>query len=460
MQATATSRLQDFLLLIRLGLPILGAQLAQMGMGVVDTVMAGRVSAADLAGVAVGGAVMWPVIMGMMGVLQAVTPSVSQLNGEGKRHEVGALVRQALWMALAAATLVAVLINNAAPFYRLLEVDPAALKVTLPYLQMCTLGLPAIMIYFVFRFMCEGLGYTKPAMVVAISALLLKIPLNYWFIHGGAGVPAMGGVGCGVATAVVMWFECLAMLSIVLSKRYEETGWRSAFSWPDANRIFGLMRIGVPIGCAIFFEFALFTLMTILLGRFGAQVVAAHSIVMNIGGLTFMFPFALGMAATIRIGYYVGSRDLLSARRVGLLAVTTSLMLAVVMATLLYFCRSWIADLYSTDAAVTELAERLMLFIVGYMVFDNLQATAIGALRGYKDTRVSMLVTLTGYWVVGLPVAVALGYGWFMAPMGAAGFWTGLTTALVVVALASATRLWWLGRHPGAVLVLAAADHR
>lgn len=432
--------------LITLALPMMGAQLAQVGMGVVDTVMAGRLSAVDLAGVALGSSVLWPVTLMCMGVLQAITPTVAQLNGARHYGEIGENIRQGLWLAMLFSGLVCLLITHAGPYYRLMGVDPTVITVSLPYLRASAFGVPAILWYFVLRFFVEGLGYTRPAMVIAVSALLLKIPLNYLFIYGALGLPKLGGVGCGVASAIIMWFECFAMLVVATRHRFNFAGWRSRFTWPRKENIRKLLNIGIPIGATVFFEVGFFTFITVLIGRFGADSVAAHSIAMSLGSITFMIPFALGMASTIRIGFNVGAGNWHLARRSAGVAVVCALTVAVIAALIVVFGRHVIASLYSHDAAVTALATRLMLFVAVYQVFDCSQTTAIGALRGFKDTRVPMLITLVGYWFVGLPLAMTLGFGWLGKPMHIYGFWVGLSLALAFVATLVCYRLWRVSR--------------
>lgn len=432
----------EFSRLLRLALPIIGAQLAQVGMGVVDTVMAGHLSAVDLAGVALGGSVMWPVTLLCMGFLQAVTPSVAQLNGAGRQEMIGEVIRQGLWVALVCAALGGVVLYHAGAYYRIMDVDPSAVAVSLPYLKACAFGLPAVLAYFVLRFLAEGLGRTRPAMLIATSALVIKIPLNYCFIYGIGGMEGMGGVGCGVSTAIVMWFECMAMLYVVTRSRYDFTGWVSGFSWPRADIIGELMRVGFPIGITLFFEVGFFTFVTVLIGRFGADVVASHSIAMNTGGIAFMFPMALGMAATIRVGFNIGAGQPVVARQAAVIALAGTVCFAIVSASFIVTFRHFIAGLFTSDPGVIDLAAQLMLFVSVYQLFDNCQATAIGALRGYKDTRTAMLITLVGYWFVGLPVASGLGFGWIGRPLHIYGFWIGVTVALAFVAILVSLRLW------------------
>jgi MATE family multidrug resistance protein len=425
----------------------MAAQLAQMGMGLTDTVMAGRLSAQDLAGVALGGSVFWPLNLLLMGVLQAVTPTVSQLNGAGRDEEVGEVIRQGLYMAMVCALLLVAAITHAGPYYELMEVDPAATAISIPYLEAIAWGAPALLGYFVLRYMAEGLGYTRPAMFIAVSALAMKIPLNMVFMYGWFGLPAMGGVGCGVATAIVMWFQLFAITFVVTRHRFDSTGWHSRITPPSWREIRPLVAVGIPIGATLFFEVGFFTFITVLLGRFGAETVASHTIAMNLGGITFMIPLALGMAATIRVGFHVGSRRPDRARLVAAMAIGASVGCAVIGATIVILARHTFASLYSTDPVVIELAASLMLFVAVYQLFDNSQATAIGALRGYKDTQVPMYTTLVGYWFVGLPIAMALGFGWISEPMGVYGFWIGLACGLAFVAISICSRLWWRSRQ-------------
>jgi MATE family multidrug resistance protein len=445
----------EFSHLLRLGLPLMGAQLAQMGMGVLDTIMAGRLSAADLAGIALGGSVLWPVMLLFMGVLQAVTPTVSQFNGARRYGEVGEVIRQALWMAVFAAVVVCFVITHAEPFYRFMDVDPAAVAVSVPYLKATAWGIPGLMAYFVLRFLAEGMGFTRPGLYIAVGALLIKIPLNFIFIHGYLGAPALGGVGCGVATAIVMWCEFLFVLTVVMQPRFDVVAWRSKFSWPQYRHILPLVKIGAPIGATIFLEMGMFALTTIFLGSLGADIVASHTIAGNLGGITYMLPLALGMAATIRVGFNIGAQELALARKTSSVAMKASLGVAIVAGVLIILLRDWIANLYSNDPDVIALASVLMIFVAIYQIFDDTQATALGVLRGYKDTQVPMWITLFGYWVIGLPVGYTLGFGLLGEPMGIYGFWIGLLSGLAIVSLLINLRLWFTSKDPDLVSRLA-----
>ena len=210
------TRYQEFKRLALLAGPLMTAQLAQMGMGVTDAVMAGHYGAVDLAGVALAGSLMWPVMMLFMGCLQALTPTISQLNGEQNYPEIGETVRQGIWLALIAGFLAMITLRSIGPVYALLDVDPPAAAISVAYLDYSSLGIPALMIFFSLRCLADGMSFTRPAMIIAVTALLLKIPLNYFFIYGVGDFEGHGGVGAGMAQAIIMWFQ-LGLIIIVVT---------------------------------------------------------------------------------------------------------------------------------------------------------------------------------------------------------------------------------------------------
>lgn len=412
-----------------------------MGMGVVDTVMAGRLGAVNLAGVALGGVVFWPLLLLVAGVVMALIPTVSQLHGSGRSHEAGEAVRQVLWIALGAGLLLMLLLRNIEPLYHLVGVDARAIPITVGYLSAISWGVLPVLGYFAMRYLCEGLSWTAPAMVISGCALLLKVPLNYWFIYGGWGVPALGGEGCGWASAVIMGLQFVAICLVVRYSRVAVAEVFSKMSWPQLSAITRYIKLGLPIGMSTFVEFGIFSLVTLLIGRLGAETVAAHQIVNNISGLVFMVPLGLGMATSIRVGYNVGAGDFLAARRSGWVAIGVSFGFALIAVIALLTLGPWAVSLYSSEPAVVKTATGLLLIVALYQVFDDVQVIAMGALRGYKDTAKPFLIAFCCYWLVSFPVALILGYGYFEAlDMGVAGYWIGLASGLVCAALVLVSR--------------------
>ena len=431
-------------------------QLSQMGMSVADAVMAGQVGATDLAGVSLGGSLYWPLMLFTSGLIMSVTPSVSQLHGAGHASRAGEVVRQALWLALGGACFALTGIALAEPLFRLVGVDPRGIPVAVEYLSWMRWGLLPVLGYFALRYLCEGLSWTLPAMLIAGSALLLKIPLNYLFIFGfsvgGFEFTGMGGAGAGPSTAIVMTAELIAMLLVVRYSRIRVAGFWERFSAPDFREIGRLLKLGLPIGLAMFFEMAIFSIITLLIGRLGVEAVASHQIATNVTGVMFMVPLALGMAASIRVGYNVGRRDYVAARRSGWVALTLSGLCSVIGVSVLLLARSEIVGLYGDDAAVVAMATTLLLFAAVFQPFDNLQVTSIGTLRGYKDTRFPTVVALSAYWGLALPVGAVLGFGLLGARnFGVYGFWTALVVGLGSAALVLLWRFHWLSNRAGLI---------
>lgn len=437
--------------LLRLTTPIIVTQLAQMSMGVADVVMAGRVGAADIAGVALGGNLYWPVMITLGGLLQSVTPSVSQLRGAGNLDAIAHVIRQALWLAVGGAAVLIGVLQVSESVLKGIGVDPIAIPIAVAYLDALLWGLAPVLGYFVLRYLCEGMSWTLPGMAIALTALLLKIPLNYLFIYGGMGIEPMGGVGCGWSSAIVMWFELLAMLGVMRFSRMRNVNVFARFERPARAEIGRLVRLGVPIGASRFFEMGVFSLVALLIGRLGVESLAAHQIAGTVNGVTFMIPLSLGVAATIRVGFNVGAGRLDEARLSAFVALGASLIFAAVAAAALILFRHDIAGWYSTEVAVVALAADLLVFIAVYQLFDDGQAAAIGALFGYKDTRVPMWVTLVSYWFIALPLGAALAFGTFGETLGVKGFWWGLTVGLALVACVLTARLNWLSRRGEAI---------
>lgn len=435
--------------LARLGAPVVLAQMAQMGMGVADTLMAGRVSALDVAGVALGGNIIWPTMVLLMGVLMALTPTVSRLHGAGRTEETGEVIRQGLWLAAGVSAVLLVLLPQAGHFYRWVGVDEAIVPLAETFLRIAAFGLPGVLFFNVFRYLCDGLGHTRPAMVIAFLALGLKIFLNWVFIYGNLGVPAMGGIGCAWSILIVMWFQCAAMLWVVSRRRLRrQSGLFERFSWPDPVRLGRLTRLGVPIGLTAFFEIAAFATVTLLVSRLGATAVAAQQIAFSINGVVFMIPMGIGMAASIRVGHELGASRYDGARLAAMVALGASLGYALVAAVALVMGRDLLAGLFTNEPEVAALGAQLILFVALYQLVDDAQVTAIGGLRGYKDTRAPMLMALTGYWGLALPLGAALGFGWLGPGLGVYGFWIGLASGLTLVACAVVWRLQRLSQAP------------
>jgi MATE family multidrug resistance protein len=428
--------------LVKLGLPLAITQFFIMGMGFLDTAMAGHYSSVDLAGVALGGMVLWPIFMLMSGLSMALTPMSAQLRGEGKITQVGPLARQGLWLAILASIVTVVIMLNARPLLLVFDVDANAVDIADRYLSGAAWGIPAVMCYVTLRYVSEGLGHTLEPMLIVGSALIVNGALNYIFIYGKFGLPEMGGEGCGWATAITMWFELVLILGLLRRPWFMETSLLEEFEWLHLDNLVSILKVGIPIGITLFLEMAVFSLLTFFVGSLGITALAAHSIVGNISWGSFVIPLALGSAISIRIGYFVGVRDLDHARQIAALAFKLTIGYALMASAVLITFRNLLPAIYSSDAEVINVASLLLIIVALYQLVDCTQASMIGALRGYKDTRVPAVFSFIGYWVLGLPVGIALGYGYLGPDYGVYGFWIGMAVGLAVVASLSCWRLY------------------
>ncbi len=429
--------------LIRLASPILVAQVAQIAMNFVDTVMAGQVSAVDLAAVSVASSFWLPVILLVQGIIMALTPIVSQLNGARKQDEVRPAVHQGFWLALMVTPIAMVALYFSPLALQFMDVDPVMATKTAGYLHAILWGLPAFVLFQVLRNFSEGLSHTMPTMVIGFVGLAVNIPANYIFIHGHFGMPKLGGVGCGVATAIVLWAMLLAMILYVkFSSHFQKINLFAHLARPNGSRIWRLFRLGFPIAMAIFCEVTLFTVVALMLAPFGAETVASHQIALNFSSLVFMLPLSIGVGVTIRVGHNIGEGQPDQAR----VAARTGLMLgmgvAAATAALTVLLREPIAGIYTDDMQVIGLAATLLFFAAIYQISDSVQVVAAAALRGYKDTQAIFYVTIVAYWGMGLPTGMILGLtDWVVPRMGPQGFWVGFIVGLTSAALMLGARL-------------------
>lgn len=446
--------------LLALAIPVILAQIAQSSMGFVDTVLAGGYSATDMAAVAIGTSIWLPAILFGHGILLALTPTIAQLNGAGRRDRVAHQVRQGFWLAGMVSLLVMIVLWNAGHIIHAMhDIDPQLADIAVGYLRALLWGAPGYLFFQVVRNQCEGLAKTKPGMVIGFIGLLVNIPLNYIFIYGHFGMPQLGGVGCGVATAVVYWvmFGCM-YLWVKRARSMRDITENSRFEKPDWNVLIRLSQLGLPIALALFFEVTLFAVVALLVSPLGIIDVAGHQIALNFSSLMFVLPMSLAMAVTIRVGYRLGQGSTLEAKTSAHTGLMVGVSMAVVTAIFTVLMREHIALLYNNNPEVVTLASHLMLLAAVYQISDSIQVIGSGILRGYKDTRSIFFITFTAYWVLGLPSGYILALtDWVVAPMGPAGFWIGVIIGLTSAAILMMGRMRFLQRQPDAMLLQRAA---
>ena len=424
--------------LTHLALPIVLSQIAYVLLGMIDTIMAGQAGAEDQAAVALGVAFWMPVFVALMSVVQAVSPMVAHHFGAQDHAGIVHDTREGIWLALFSGAIPALLLPAVRPAMLAAQIDPELIAKTLLFLQGIVVGLPAALIFRALAFYSAGINQTKPMMVLAFLGIGVNSLFNWLLIWGHWGFPALGGAGCGWATAIGMWVGLLGMVGwTVWAPAYKHCylwhGW-SLPHWPTQGK---LLKIGLPMGGAALAEVVAFTSVAVLVGRFGSAQIAAHQVAMNFSSLIFMLPMGLSAAATIRVGQALGAGEPQAASRTAWSAIGLGLIVAAAMIPLILLGRDALVSLYSPDPAVRQIASTLMLFALVWQFADAAQVVALGALRGYKITFAPMLVMFVAFWILGLPTGVWLGYTGIgsTGPLGVYGFWTALVLALILVAL-------------------------
>ena len=431
--------------LFHLMIPILLTQFSQAGFGLIDTIMAGHISATDLAAIAVGVGLWIPIMLLFSGIMIATTPLVAEANGARTPEKIAIIARQSLWVALILG-IIAALILQLMPFLLPILGVPAVLlpKASL-FLHAIALGMPAVTMYAALRGYSEAIGHPRPVTAISLLALLLLIPLNFIFMYGIGPIPALGSAGCGFATAILQWIMFFALAAYVFKgKAYQTTQIFTGWEKINPYWVKRILQLGCPIGLAIFFEASIFSTAAIVLSPLGETLVAAHQVAISVTSQLFMIPMSLAIALTIRVGTYYGEKNWAAMRKVQYLGLITGTVFAVMTMLLIWFFRADIVAIYTTDYAVAEVAMYLLLFAIAYQLMDAWQVSAAGCLRGMQDTQGPMWITMISYWVIAFPAGVYLAR---FTQMQAAGVWVGLIIGLTVACILLLSRLYMINRQ-------------
>ncbi|HEY0503574.1 MAG TPA: MATE family efflux transporter [Lysobacter sp.] len=421
-----------------LAAPLVAGHVSTGMIGFVDSVIAGHHGTTTLAAVAVGTALFWLPMMIPMGTLMSLPPAVSQLDGARRRDEIGALFRQALWLAAGLGVLLfgflTVVVSALEPMGIAAEIRPGAIA----FLHGIRWGVPALTLYLCMRYLSDGLHWTLPTMLLGFGGLLVLLPLGYALTFGSYGLPPMGAGGLGVASAIMMWAQAITFaIYLARARRFADLGLFARFDPPQWPPIIGLLRTGLPIGVTVTMEGGLFIATALLIGRLGDVPVAAHQIAINVASLCFMVPMGLAEATTVRIGHALGRGDAFGVRRAAFAGYAIVLATQALSALVLLAGNEFVVGFYTRDAVVASLAASLLLYAAAFQFPDGVQVLSAGALRGLKDTRMPMLLAAFAYWGIGMPIGAGLGLGLGWGPKG---MWIGLIAGLTVAAVLLGTR--------------------
>ena len=420
----------DLTALLRLAGPLVVIQVGTMFMGVVDTIMVGQLSPTALAAAALGNLYFFSLAIFGMGVLFALDPIVAQALGARDELAVRRGLQRGLLLALVLCLPITLALLTVRPVLTLVgqpaEVIPDAAR----YVYRVAPGLPAFLLFVVLRQTLQAHRHTTAIMATIVIANALNAVLNYAWVFGHGGFPALGVAGSAWATTVSRWTMTCMLLAF---------GWRQHGQYLrglapnvfDMRPLVRMLALGVPIGAQMMLESGIFSMVGLLMGALGVVPVAAHQVALNLASLTFMVPLGVSSAATVIVGHAVGRGDAGGVRRSTLAALGVGAGFMLLMAVLLIGAPEFLAGLYTHDSGVLALAVLLLPIAGVFQVFDGLQVVAIGLLRGLGDTRVPMIANIIGFWVIGFPVSLALA---FPLGLGAVGLWWGLVVGLIIVA--------------------------
>lgn len=445
---------RDLLPTLRLAWPVIVAELGWMLMGVVDTLMVGRVAPEAIGAVGLGSILYFSAAIFGMGMLLGLDTFVSQAYGANNLRECHRWLRDGIHLAILATPPLMGITLGIVGVMPIIGLHPDVQALTAPYVMVVAWGSLPLLLYAAFRRYLQALGLVWPVMITLVAANLVNAGANWVLIYGNLGMPAMGVTGAAWATNLGRVFMAVSLLLVIL--RHEHAHKVGLFDVPflqvEWNRIARLFRLGAPAATQLTAEVGVFGAVAALAGRIDPIALAAHQVALNLASVTFMAPLGLASAGAVRVGHAIGRRSIEDAANAGGAVITLALVFMSGSALLFILGAEPLARLFTSDPAVVATGVVLLRVAAAFQLFDGLQVVTTGALRGLGDTRTPMFVNLVGHWLIALPIAAV---GGFTLGYGVVGLWVGLCVGLTLVGLfllgVWRRRISELRRHPDAI---------
>ncbi len=420
--------------IIKLSAPIWVSNLAIVGGSTIDTLMAGRLGPTDLSGVAIGIAVSISIFVGLVGVMQGLSPIAAHHLGAGKHEKIGQELHQTLWIALFLSIIGVAIMTYTPMWMSLTNAQGQSAKIATEFLIINAIGLPGAMAGRAYLALNAAVSRPKIAMYISLLMLALKFPFNYVFMYGVGPFPALGGAGCAVSSALTAWLTLLLFWSIWRFDSFYIKMRNERFALPNWKIINAQLKLGIPIGLSAFFEVTSFTFMTIFISRMGEIIVSGHQIVANLTSLFYMLPLSIGVTASVLVSQSLGAGSKESAKTATYKCLRLAICFAVITSLVLYFFKLFFVELYTENKEVIAVAATLIPFAAFYHVFDAVNCIGSFAMRGYRITFAPMILYGVLLWGIGLGLGSMLAFtNWIVpSPMGAEGYWTAVAIGLTL----------------------------
>ncbi len=423
---------------LRLGLPLIGAQLLQIGNGFVDALVAGRLGAAELAAGGIGGSLWFMVSLSCIGLMAGLSPTLSQLIGAKRRVFVGTIFRQGVWLGLITGVVALLVLLLIAVNVHRFAFAPELPPLIRDYLMGACWSLPFFALVMATRNVCEASSATRPVLIVTALGLLINVLANLGLGLGWFGLPRLELFGIGLATTLVNIGMAIAMVLFVMGPRFKRFSLFTTFDRPKWEHLRPMLTLSIPIFLGMLFEAGLFVATSVQMGFIGIVESGAHQIAIGASAFCYMLPLGMSFAMTARVGRAAALKQGAPIRLRILSGIILSVCMAFSTALLLVIFRFEIAAIYTDDIALQQMAASLLLLGALFQLSDGAQIMLIGVLRGLHDTRVPMFINAFSYWVI------AFGFGVYCAHVlkwGAHGLWVGLVTGLTVASVLLGLRL-------------------
>ncbi|HEX4007258.1 MAG TPA: MATE family efflux transporter [Acidobacteriaceae bacterium] len=426
--------------LLTLAIPVVLSELGWMTMTIVDLIMVGRLGPDSIGAVGLGNAIYYAPSLFGIGILLGLDTLVAQSWGAGRYDDCHRSLAQGIYIAVATTPVLMLFMLAAQWIFTGRGVDPTVASLTRAYVNVLNWGTLPLLLYGGFRRYLQGVGRVRPVAFALITANLINLAGNWILIYGHCGFPALGVRGSALSTCAARVY--MAGVLIYAAWAHESKRGHALFAhWPapDWTRIRALLALGLPAASQVVLEVAAFGAATVMAAHLNPIALATHEIVLSCAAYTYMVPLGISAAAAVAVGHAIGAGNAARARRAGLLAIGLGAGFMACMALLLITFPRPILRIWTSDGQVLALGAHILAIVAGFQIFDGIQSVSTGALRGLGETRFPMLMNLTGYWILGLPLGALL---CFVFHWGLSGLWLGLTLALIVIALLLCVR--WL----------------